>query len=88
MASNGLGDPLFTVGDGDTVEPNGSLWAKNPILGKIQLDYYVKGATKLFHCNWVPASKKTFPQLAMVMGQGLAASEGKRILESLRWLKR
>lgn len=88
MASEGLGDPLFNVNDGDTVEPNGHLWAKNPILGRVQLDYYVKGKTKLFHCDWVALRGKTHPDNAMILGEGLSPAEGKKILESLRWLKR
>lgn len=87
MASDGLGDPLMGIPGGDTVEPNGHLSAKNPILGKVHLDYYIKGKTKLFNCTWMPASNKTYPRFAMIMGEGLVPSEGKRVLESLRWLK-
>jgi len=88
MGSEGLGDVFFNIGnDGDTVEPNGHLVVKNPILGKVDLDYYVKGKYRLFHCNWVHIPGKTLPTDVMIEGENMTAAEGKKIFESLRWLK-
>jgi len=89
MASEGLGDPLLPSPEaGDTVEPTGILKTHSPILGKVDLEYYVKGKYRVFDCTWVDVSKKGYPRSAMIMGSNLAPSEGKKILESLRWLKR
>lgn len=87
MASDGLGDPMFDLPNGDTVEPNGSLYGKSPILGKFEVMFYKKGNVKMAHCTWYEVSKKGYPRYAMVMSDGMEPSEVKKIIESLRWLK-
>ncbi len=87
MASDGLGDPFFDLPNGDTVDPTGSIFAKSPIMGRVEVMYYKKGKVKMAMSTWYDASKKTYPRYAMVMSDGMEASEVKRIIESLRWLK-
>lgn len=87
MASDGLGDPMFDLPNGDTVEPNGSLFGKSPIFGKFEVMSYKKGKIKIAQSTWYEVSKKTLPKYAMVTSDGMEPSEVKRIIEGLRWLK-
>ena len=88
MTSEGVGDPLFTLPDGDVLDPTGSIWAKSPILGKVEVYYVKKGKVKMANCTWYDVSKKTFPKMAMMMSEGIEPSELKKMIESLRWLQK
>jgi hypothetical protein len=88
MASEGVGDPMFDLPNGDVVEPNGSIWARSPILGKVEVMYVKKGKLRMANCTWYDVSKKTFPRLAMMVSHGVEPSEIKKMIESLRWLSK
>lgn len=87
MASEGLGDPMFDLPNGDVADPTGSIWAKNPILGKVNLEYLVKGPIRMSQCTWYDASKTTYPRVVMIFAHNVDAKVTKKVLESLRWLK-
>lgn len=87
MASDGLGDIIFSTPDGENMLPTGSAFGKSPVLGRFEVMFARKGNYKMAGINWLNASKKTFPNFAVVYSQGMDASVVKRIVESLRWLK-
>lgn len=87
MASEGLGDPMFDLPNGDVVEPTGWMKVSNPILGKIDMGYYHKGKTWIVNCTWYETKSKSYPKYAMIIAHGLPATQVKQVLQSLRWLK-
>ncbi len=87
MASDGLGDIIFSTPDGDVIEPGKSVYGKSPVFGKFEIMSAQKGKYKTAGCNWMEVAQKTFPYFAMVYSEGMDAATIKRIVESLRWLK-
>jgi hypothetical protein len=87
MASDGLGDPIMQDENDESVEPQGYVKAKSPLLGEVAIDYYKKKPFKRFQCTWYEMPGKSWPRYVMVVGEGLDASEGRKIIESLRVLK-
>ncbi|MBN9502790.1 MAG: hypothetical protein BGO01_12570 [Armatimonadetes bacterium 55-13] len=87
MASDGLGDPIFTLDNGDAVDATSVLKAKSPILGAVDVEVYAKGREKMFQCTWMEHKNRSLPQFAMAYGRGVDGATGKKIIESLRWLK-
>jgi hypothetical protein len=85
MCSDGIGDVFFTLPNGDTVEPNGVLAWNSPALGKGVIETYVKGRYREWHLNWIEF--KTKPLFLSVIGNNMSATEGKKFIEGLRWLK-
>jgi hypothetical protein len=87
QCSEGIGDLMMSVPNGDTVEPQGTytfhhkLWPKGPV------DYYVKGSTRLWAVNWQELPGKSYPRFVSAIGEGMNAREGVQIMESLRRLK-
>lgn len=88
FASDGIGDPFFDLPGGDTTEPDGYVIGKNAILGEFQLDYVKRaGLPTMWHTNWYELKQKGHPKYVMIFGEGLPIADGKRMIESLRWLK-
>jgi hypothetical protein len=85
MCSEGIGDIFFSLPNGDTAEANGGLAYASKIFGKGMVESYVKGKEKQWHMNWVELKSK--PTFVSLIAYGMNASEGKRIIESLQWLK-
>jgi hypothetical protein len=87
MASDGIGSPIF---DDELVAlgPQKSLMARSPILGKVQIDYIRTKRGYQFHCEWVELGKNALPRVAMIYGHGVDPAVGKRLLESLRFLRK
>jgi hypothetical protein len=85
MCSDGIGDVFFTLPGGDTVEPTGEMKWKSSILGSGIIETYVKGKYREWHLNWIELKQK--PIFLSVIGHNMSASEGKRVIEGLRWLK-
>jgi hypothetical protein len=87
MASDGIGSPIF---DDEMVAlgPQKSLMARSPILGKVQIDYIRTKRGYQFHCEWVELGKNAPPRVAMIYGHGVDPAVGKRLLESLRFLRK
>lgn len=85
MCSDGIGDIMFSIHDGDTVEGNGETAYASKVFGKGTIESYVKGRERQWHLNWVELISK--PKFVSLIGIGMSASEGKRIVEALRWLK-
>lgn len=87
MASDGLGDPMFDLPNGDVVDPTGYTTVQNPILGKVAVGYYQKGKIRIANCTWYETKSKSYPKYAMIMCDGMALTDVKRVLAGLRWLK-
>lgn len=87
MASDGLGDIIFSTPDGDVIEPGKSVYGKSPVFGKFEVMSAQKGKYRTAGCNWLDVAPKTFPRFAMVYSEGMDAATIKRIVEGLRWLK-
>lgn len=85
MCSDGIGDVFFTMPNGDTVEPNGHLNWKSPAIGAGVIETYVKGRYREWHLNWIEF--KTKPTFLSIIGHNMSAVEGKKVVESMRWLK-
>ncbi len=85
MCSEGIGDILFDLPNGDVVEPNSHIPFSSKPVGKGDIEAFVKGKIRLWHVNWVELKSK--PTFVSLIGSNMNASEGKRIVESLRWLK-
>ncbi len=87
MASDGLGDYIFDMPDGDTVEPLSSLKAKSPALGSFAVMVAKKGSYRAAATTWIELKTKGYPKYLMVYGNGVEGTAVKRVAESLRWLK-
>ena len=87
MASDGLGDIIFSTPDGDVIEPGKSVYGKSPVFGKFEVMTAHKGTYRTAGCNWIELGKKTYPHFVMVYSDGIDGGTVKRIVEGLRWLK-
>lgn len=87
MASDGLGDYIFSTPDGDTTEPTGSIFGKSPVFGKFELMVVKKPKYNMTATTWISTSTRTYPNYTMVYSDGVKAGTVKRVIESLRWLK-
>lgn len=87
MASDGLGDYIFSTPDGDTTEPTGSIFGKSPVFGRFDLMVAKKPKYNLTATTWISTSTRTYPNYTMVYSDGVDAATVKRVIESLRWLK-
>lgn len=86
MASDGLGDPLFDLPNGEVLEPTGTLAGKSALFGAYNLDFVKRKGVLLWHTTWYELPGKTYPRYAMVMGSDLPPETGKKIVDGLRWL--
>jgi len=87
MASDGLGDYIFSTPDGDTTEPTGHLIGKSPIFGKFELMLVKKPKFNMTATTWIELGRKTYPNYVMIYSDKVPSATSKRIIESLRWLK-
>lgn len=87
MASDGLGDYIFSTPDGDTAEPTRSIFGKSPVFGKFELMVVKKPKYNMTATTWISTSTRTYPNYTMVYSDGVAEGTVKRVIEGLRWLK-
>lgn len=87
MASDGFGDPILSDDDGNVIDSKVGPAFKSPIFGKGRL-YVAKSRTwNGFASDWINLKVKSKPTHVMIYGQRADPQLGKKVLESLRWLK-
>ena len=87
MASDGLGDYIFSLPNGDTIEPTKTLAGKSPAFGPYEILVASQGSYRCSATYWTEVSIKTYPRHVMVIGDGMNSAVVKRVIDGLRWLK-
>ncbi len=87
FASDGIGDPFFDLPNGDTLEATGIVKGKNPIIGPFDMEYVTKKPYLMWHITWYELKQKGYPKYVLVAGENIPISDGKKIIESLSWLR-
>ncbi len=87
FASDGIGDPFFDLPNGDTLEATGTEIGKNSVIGAFEMEYVTKKPYLMWHITWYELKQKGYPKYVLVAGENIAISDGKKIIESLSWLK-
>lgn len=82
-ASDGLGDAMFTVGDGDVVDPTSTIKVPSKVLGTVEVELFFKGKERQFHNQWKATSGKLYPRNFMIFGSNLSEAEIKNLYKSL-----
>lgn len=87
MASDGFGDPILSDDDGNVIDSKVGPAFKSPVFGSGRL--YVAKSRKWngFASDWIDLKVKSKPTHVMIYGQRADPQLGKKILESLRWLR-
>lgn len=86
-ASEGLGDPFFTVAGGDVLDATGTIKGTSPLFGKFDLEYVESQKYKMFHTTWYEYKTRSFPVLWLINGERIAPKEAAKVFASLRVLK-
>lgn len=87
MASDGFGDPILSDEDGNVVDSKAGPSWKSPIFGTGRLWVGKSKKWNGFASDWIELKGKTLPTHVMIYGQRIDPQWGKKVLESLRWLK-
>ncbi len=86
MASSGIGDIIFTLADGNTVEPTSTAMIRTKLLGKVAVDRYDSKIIHDFHFDWIDLGTNHHPRFILVHGVSVTKADALNFVKGLRWL--